>query len=83
MTQKNQLPASKSGPAKLINQLLLYQRHWAGDQSRWKFGLMARQVGKDFASGFEGVADCAWAESEGRKIDWLAAARVFARQLAF
>jgi phage FluMu gp28-like protein len=35
---------------------------------------MARQVGKDFASGFEGVADCAFAESEGRKIDWLIAA---------
>jgi phage FluMu gp28-like protein len=35
---------------------------------------MARQVGKDFASGFEGVADCAQAEAEGRKIDWLIAA---------
>jgi len=71
---KNNVAAPKIGLIKLVHQLLPYQRHWAGDQSRWKFGLMARQVGKDFASGFEGVADCAWAESEGRKIDWLIAA---------
>ena len=56
------------------NQLLPYQRRWVDDQARWKFGLMARQVGKDFASGFEGMAECALAESKGRKIDWLIAA---------
>jgi phage FluMu gp28-like protein len=53
---------------------LPYQRRWAGDQARWKFGLMARQVGKDFSSGFEGMADCALAERAGRKITWLIAA---------
>jgi phage FluMu gp28-like protein len=53
---------------------LPYQRRWAGDQARWKFGLMARQVGKDFSSGFEGMADCALAEGAGRKITWLIAA---------
>lgn len=56
------------------NQLLSYQRHWANDGSRWKFGLMARQVGKDFSSGFEGMSDCARAENAGRRIDWLIAA---------
>jgi len=55
-------------------QLLPYQKRWVHDFARWKFGLMARQVGKDFASGFEGVADCALAENEGRKTDWLIAA---------
>jgi phage FluMu gp28-like protein len=59
---------------KLGDQLLPYQRHWAGDRARWKFGLMARQVGKDFSSGFEGMADCALAEGAGRKITWLIAA---------
>jgi phage FluMu gp28-like protein len=34
---------------------------------------MARQVGKDFSSGFEGVADCALAECTGQKTDWLIA----------
>src|SRR5580658_9319671 len=59
---------------KLFQQLLPYQRDWVDDHARWKFGLMARQVGKDFASGFEGVVDCALAEAAGRKIDWLIAA---------
>ncbi len=56
------------------DELLPYQRAWVEDGSRWKYGLMARQVGKDFAAGFEGAADCALAESEGRKVDWLIAA---------
>ena len=46
------------------------------DHARWKFGLMARQVGKDFASGFEGVVDCALAKAAHRKIDWLIAAPI-------
>jgi phage FluMu gp28-like protein len=58
----------------LRDQLLPYQRRWARDGARWKFGLMARQVGKDFSAGFEGMADCALAEGAGRKIDWLIAA---------
>ncbi|HEX3718607.1 MAG TPA: terminase family protein [Verrucomicrobiae bacterium] len=55
-------------------ELLPYQKRWANDKSRWKFGLMARQVGKDFASGFEGIRDCVEAELAGRKVDWLIAA---------
>jgi len=34
---------------------------------------MARQVGKDFSSGFEGMADCALAECTGKRTDWLIA----------
>jgi phage FluMu gp28-like protein len=58
----------------LCDQLFPYQRRWTCDGSRWKFGLMARQVGKDFSAGFEGMADCALAEGAGRRIAWLIAA---------
>jgi phage FluMu gp28-like protein len=55
------------------DQLLPYQQDWVDDDSRWKFGLMARQVGKDFSAAFEGVADCLLAECTGQKVDWLIA----------
>jgi phage FluMu gp28-like protein len=66
----------KRAPADLkpIERLLPYQKTWVRDRARWKFGLMARQVGKDFASAFEGIKDCVLAETEGRRIDWLIAA---------
>lgn len=51
--------------------LLPYQREYANDESRFKFGLFARQTGKDFSSGFEGVRDIFRAEAEGNKRDWL------------
>jgi len=54
--------------------LLPYQKRWANDKSRWKFGLMSRQVGKDFASGFEGMRDCVEADLAGKKVEWLIAA---------
>lgn len=54
--------------------LLPYQRRWADDESRFKIGLMARQVGKDFSSGFEGIRDCQRAERLGKKTTWLVAA---------
>jgi phage FluMu gp28-like protein len=54
--------------------LLPYQRRWAEDDARWKFGLMSRQVGKDFASGYEGVRDILRAEKKGERRDWLIAA---------
>jgi phage FluMu gp28-like protein len=72
-------PASRgrtnAGASKLTpgGQLLPYQRDWVDDQSRWKFGLMARQVGKDFSSGFEGIADCYMAECRKQKTTWLIA----------
>jgi phage FluMu gp28-like protein len=64
-------PGEQTVKLKLMDSLLPYQREWATDQSRWKFGLMARQVGKDHAAATEGILDCAKAESEGRKTTWL------------
>ena len=55
-------------------ELLEYQKLWANDGSRWKFGLMARQVGKDFSAGFEGIRDCVEADLAGKKVNWLLAA---------
>ena len=65
----DKLPAD--APARL---LLPYQHDWSFDASRFKIGLMARQVGKDFASGEEGIRDCMAAEKEGRKTTWMIAA---------
>jgi phage FluMu gp28-like protein len=56
------------------SKLLAYQRRWVNDKARWKFGLMSRQVGKDFASGYEGIRDILRAEKKGEKRDWLIAA---------
>jgi phage FluMu gp28-like protein len=56
------------------NRLLPYQRRWADDTSRWKFGLMSRQTGKDFCSAEEGVRDCFLHEQARSKTDWLIAA---------
>jgi phage FluMu gp28-like protein len=56
------------------NMLLPYQRLWADDTSRWKFGLMSRQTGKDFCSAEEGVRDCFLHEKNGGKTTWLIAA---------
>jgi phage FluMu gp28-like protein len=54
--------------------MLPYQLRWADDDSRWKFGLMARQTGKDFCSAEEGVRDCFMHERHGGKTTWLIAA---------
>jgi phage FluMu gp28-like protein len=59
-------------PGKRI--LLPYQKDWVRDDSRWKFGLMARQAGKDFAAGFEGIKECLQAEQKKKKVTWLIAA---------
>lgn len=61
-------------PASPRDMLLSYQRAWADDASRFKIGLMSRQVGKDFSSGEEGVRDCLTTELNGGKTDWLIAA---------
>jgi phage FluMu gp28-like protein len=57
-----------------LEHALLYQQKWVLDESRWKFGLMARQVGKDFSAGLEGVRDIIGYERHGKKTDWLIAA---------
>ncbi len=54
--------------------LLPYQRRWVEDSARFKFGLMARQVGKDFSAAAEGIRDCFLAERARRKTTWLIAA---------
>ena len=46
---------STPNPSKL---LLPYQQRWVEDESRWKFGLMSRQMGKDFSAA-EGI-DESW-----------------------
>ncbi len=58
-------------PGNPRNRLLPYQRRWADDTSRWKFGLMSRQTGKDFCSAKEGVRDCFMHEKIGGKAYWL------------
>jgi phage FluMu gp28-like protein len=55
-------------------QLFDYQKDWINDTSRWKFGLMSRQVGKDFAAGFEGIRHILRHERKKEKTDWLIAA---------
>lgn len=54
-----------------LDLLLRYQRRWADDSARFKIGLMARQVGKDFSSGAEGIRDCYAAELRGDKVTWM------------
>ena len=54
--------------------LLPYQRRWVEDESRWKFGLMSRQVGKDFSSGYEGIQEILRGERAGEAVTWLIAA---------
>lgn len=41
-----------------LDLLLPYQRRWVEDESRFKIGLMARQIGKSFACACEAVLDC-------------------------
>lgn len=69
-------PAMASATANFSprNLLLPYQRKWADDETRFKIGLMARQVGKDFSSGEEGIRDCYQKELNGDKTTWLIAA---------
>jgi phage FluMu gp28-like protein len=62
---------SKKSPLAL---LLPYQAAWAQDGARFKIGCMSRQVGKDFSSGGEGVADIIAAELRGEKKEWMIAA---------
>ena len=67
-------PRANRGAVPLVspwNLLLPYQKLWADDDARFKIGLMARQVGKDFASGAEGVRDCFRSELNRTKTTWM------------
>lgn len=57
-----------------LDLLLPYQRKLADDEARFKYALQARQTGKDFTSGAEGVRDCFEHERKKEKTDWLIAA---------
>jgi phage FluMu gp28-like protein len=70
-------PSDSSGANsqyQLRGELLPYQKTWVEDASRFKYGLMARQTGKDFAAAYEGVFDCLFRDGNGEKTDWLIAA---------
>jgi len=74
MLPENALPPDMPRFINSLDLLLPYQIKWAYDPSRWKFGLMARQVGKDHASAEEGIRDCLHFESDKKKTTWLIAA---------
>ena len=57
-----------------IDLLLPYQRALADDEARFKYALQARQTGKDFTSGAEGIRDCFIHERKKEKVNWLIAA---------
>ena len=58
-----------------IIDFLPYQKAWINDASRFKIGLMARQVGKTFGSCGEIVKDCIDAEMAGRRTRWVILSR--------
>jgi len=68
----------------LLDILLPYQRAWVEDAARFKIGLMARQVGKSFATAAEAVVDCVanpgrtWvvlSAGERQALEWMQKAR--------
>ena len=52
-----------------------YQRKWIDDRSRFKIGMMSRQIGKTFSTCGECVDDCFTAWAEGRKTRWVILSR--------
>lgn len=52
-----------------------YQQRWAGNDSRFKVGMFARQTGKTFTTTFEIARDCQLAEIEGRRARWVILSR--------
>lgn len=52
-----------------------YQQRWLADDSRFKIGMMSRQVGKTFTCTLELVLDCLQAEAQGQKRRWVILSR--------
>jgi len=52
-----------------------YQRQWAGNETRFKAGMFARQTGKTFTTTFEIAKDCQIADIEGRRVRWVILSR--------
>lgn len=69
--------AAASAPAALTPAFaaLPYQRAWVADQSRFKIGLMARQVGKSTACALEVNADILDVEARGGRTLWVLLSR--------
>lgn len=58
-----------------VIRFLPYQRAWIEDQSRFKIGMMSRQIGKTFSTCGECVDDCFQAWAEGRRTRWVILSR--------
>jgi phage FluMu gp28-like protein len=59
-------------PLSPLDLMLSYQRAWKDDDWRFKIGLMARQVGKDFSMGGEGISSIYEQEVQKQKhAGWL------------
>lgn len=54
---------------------LPYQRAWISDESRFKIGMMSRQIGKTFSTCGECVDDCFQAWRDGRRSRWVILSR--------
>ena len=52
-----------------------YQRRWAGNDSRFKIGMFARQTGKTFTTTFEIARDCQLADLGGKRMRWVILSR--------
>lgn len=52
-----------------------YQKRWLADKSRFKIGMMARQIGKTFTTTLEIVDSCFEAETTGRRKRWVILSR--------
>ncbi len=60
-----------SVPISPRNLLLSYQRKFADDNARFKLWVAARQIGKDFTGGEEGIRDCYAFDLAKDKTNWL------------
>lgn len=52
-----------------------YQKRWIQDSSRFKVGMMARQIGKTFTNTLELVLAVLDAESQGKRVRWVILSR--------
>ena len=52
-----------------------YQQRWLDDTSRFKIGMMSRQIGKTFTTTLEIALDMVTAEMEGRRTRWVILSR--------
>ena len=60
----------------MARQLLYpYQRRWLNDDSRFKIGMMSRQIGKTFTTTLEIVRDMVRAEARGQRARWIILSR--------